>query len=136
MGFRDMNSFNIALLAKQDSNFLKSNLGNLPSLTWKSLWSTKGLLMKGLGWRIGNGQQVSIWEDSWVPGNDMLSGQRGMLGGFYAFHCLVAHLKILLSGMESQLGSIRYEVDIKPLHIMDRLKHMTDLNNFTSDFGI
>ncbi|KAA3460789.1 reverse transcriptase [Gossypium australe] len=97
MGFRDLNCFNITLLAKQgwrllrnpnsllartlkaryfkDSDFLKSNLGRLPSLTWKSVWATKGLLLKGLGWRIGDGQQVSIWNDSWIPGNNVLNGQ-------------------------------------------------------------
>ncbi|KAA3467389.1 reverse transcriptase [Gossypium australe] len=74
MGFRDLKFFNISLLAKQgwrllrnpnsllvrtlkakyykDSDFLKSELGNLPSFTWKSLWAEKGLLLKGLGWRI------------------------------------------------------------------------------------
>ncbi|KAA3474616.1 reverse transcriptase [Gossypium australe] len=97
MGFRDLNFFNIALLAKQGwrllhnpnsllartlkakyykkSNFLKSKLGNLPSFTWKSLWATKGLLLKGLGWRIGDGQNVFIWDDKWVPGNEMFSCQ-------------------------------------------------------------
>ncbi|KAA3464885.1 Ribonuclease H-like superfamily protein [Gossypium australe] len=97
MGFRDINSFNVALLAKQgwsllrnpnsllartlkaryfkDSDFLKSNLGRLPSLTWRSVWESKGLLLKGLGWRIGDGQQVSIWEDNWVPEINVLNDQ-------------------------------------------------------------
>ncbi|KAK5772714.1 hypothetical protein PVK06_049008 [Gossypium arboreum] len=48
----------------KDSNFLNSRLGNLPSLTWQSIWSAKGLLMKGMGWRIGYGKNVSIWGES------------------------------------------------------------------------
>ncbi|KAH1131617.1 hypothetical protein J1N35_002995 [Gossypium stocksii] len=82
MEFRNFNSFNIALLAKQgwrllrnpnsllartlkakyfkDLDFLNSRLGNVPSLTWQSIWSAKGLLMKGMGWSIGDGKKVSI----------------------------------------------------------------------------
>ncbi|KAA3473266.1 reverse transcriptase [Gossypium australe] len=84
MGFRNLNSFNVALLAKQvrtlkakyykDSDFLKSALDNLPSLTWKSLWVAKGLLLQGMGWRIGDGNKVSIWEDKWISGNEVISG--------------------------------------------------------------
>ncbi|KAA3474993.1 reverse transcriptase [Gossypium australe] len=97
MGFRDLNSFNIALLAKQgwrllrnpnsllartlkakyykSSDFLKSELGNLPSFTWKSLWAAKGLILQGMGWRIGDGKTVSIWNDKWIPGNETLNSQ-------------------------------------------------------------
>ncbi|KAH1030126.1 hypothetical protein J1N35_046061 [Gossypium stocksii] len=38
----------------KDLDFLKSRLGNLPSLTWQSVWCVKGLLLKGMGWRIGS----------------------------------------------------------------------------------
>lgn len=63
LGFRKLDNFNIALLAKQgwrlvnylnsllahilkakyyaQSSFLKARLGNSPSLTWKSIWSAK-----------------------------------------------------------------------------------------------
>ncbi|KAH1106857.1 hypothetical protein J1N35_010625 [Gossypium stocksii] len=95
MGFRNLTHFNIALLAKQgwrllrnpnsllartfkakyynESDFLNSSLGNVPSFTWRSIWTSKGLLLKGLGWRIGNGRKVSIWEDSWIPEQDAKS---------------------------------------------------------------
>ncbi|KAA3483062.1 reverse transcriptase [Gossypium australe] len=63
----------------KDSDFLKSELGNLPSFTWKSVWAAKGLLLQGMGWRIGDGQKVAIWNDKWVPGNEALNGQNSSI---------------------------------------------------------
>ncbi|KAK5835012.1 hypothetical protein PVK06_010694 [Gossypium arboreum] len=66
LGYRNLTKFNLALLAKSD-------LGNLPSYTWKSIWAVKGLLLTGLRWRVGNGHNISIEEDVWVPnGEDLL----------------------------------------------------------------
>ncbi|KAA3459814.1 reverse transcriptase [Gossypium australe] len=59
----------------KDSDFLKFALGNLPSLTWKSLWVAKGLLLQGMGWRIGDGKN----DDKWILGNEVISGQNSSM---------------------------------------------------------
>uniref|UniRef100_A0A2N9FDP4 Reverse transcriptase domain-containing protein n=1 Tax=Fagus sylvatica TaxID=28930 RepID=A0A2N9FDP4_FAGSY len=89
VGFRDIHSFNMALLAKQGwrllsqpwslfakcfkakyfpgVSFLKAKLGSNPSYIWRSILASRDLLRKGLRWQIGNGQQVHVWEDDWGP---------------------------------------------------------------------
>lgn len=89
MRFRDIESFNKALLAKQwgrllkepqslaariykkryfkDGLFWNAKLGNSPSLIWRSIWSVMELLKKGLVWRVGNGQTIEIWGQKWMP---------------------------------------------------------------------
>jgi ribonuclease HI len=89
LGFRDLRSFNLALLAKQawrlwhcpnsflaqimeakyyrGKNFLESKLGNRPSFAWRSIHGSCSLLKEGLIWRIGNGSRVRIWKDKWLP---------------------------------------------------------------------
>ncbi|KAA3468559.1 reverse transcriptase [Gossypium australe] len=89
LGFRRMDQFNIALLAKQgwrllnfpdslvakvfkakyfpDSNFLQSRLGSSCSYIWRSIWATKGILEKGLLWKVGTGENISISQDYWIP---------------------------------------------------------------------
>ncbi|KAL4361294.1 hypothetical protein GQ457_04G002860 [Hibiscus cannabinus] len=91
MGFRDMSKFNIALLAKQGwrilnnpssllarvmkaryfpkSDFMNASLGSSPSYTWRSIYSARGLLEQGIGWRVGTGLNISVWNDAWIPGN-------------------------------------------------------------------
>ncbi|KAA3481588.1 Polynucleotidyl transferase, Ribonuclease H fold [Gossypium australe] len=69
-----MAQFNLSLLAKQakyfpNSNFLNSRLGNSCSYVWRSIWATKDTLQKGLMWRVGMGQGISISEDTWIPNN-------------------------------------------------------------------
>ncbi|KAA3485049.1 reverse transcriptase [Gossypium australe] len=34
---------------------------------WKSIWATKDLLKKGLLWRVGIGENISISSDAWIP---------------------------------------------------------------------
>lgn len=89
LGFRELDCFNMAMLAKQgwrilkfpdslaarvmrekyfpDSNFLKANLGKRPSFAWRSIWQAKSLLEEGIIWRVGNGSKIKIWEDKWIP---------------------------------------------------------------------
>ncbi|XP_024041979.1 uncharacterized protein LOC112099106 [Citrus clementina] len=89
LGFREMSSFNQALMAKQrwrllqyphllvtkvlkaryfqKSDFLRAQAGSNPSYIWRSiLWGTH-VLQKGIRWRIGNGEQIHICRDNWIP---------------------------------------------------------------------
>lgn len=100
LGFRDFKSFNLAMLAKQtwcmllnldsltamiikqkyfpSGELLGANLGSRPSFLWMSLVAGLGLLKEGLLWRIGNGQQVRIWDDRWLsnPHSYMINSPR------------------------------------------------------------
>lgn len=88
MGFRDLHSFNKALLAKQvwrlwsqpdslaarilkakyypQGSVLEAKVGNKPSYAWRSIQSTGGLVKELLFWRIGNGNGVRIWGEKWL----------------------------------------------------------------------
>ena len=89
LGFRDLELFNMALLAKQGwrllqfpdllvakifkekyyphGSFLDSTLGRQPSYAWRSIYNAKNLLTKGLLWRVGDGTSIKIWTDRWLP---------------------------------------------------------------------
>jgi ribonuclease HI len=89
LGYRDLESFNMALLAKQgwrliqnpdslaatilkekyypNSTYMEASLGRNPSYAWRSIWGAKSLLEEGLLWRIGDGRSVRIWGDKWLP---------------------------------------------------------------------
>ncbi|XP_019087263.1 PREDICTED: uncharacterized protein LOC109127207 [Camelina sativa] len=89
LGFKDLHTFNGALLAKQAwrilmnpnsllariykgmyyprTTFMKSTAGHYASYGWKSIQEGKALLSQGLRVRLGNGRNTSIWDDPWLP---------------------------------------------------------------------
>lgn len=89
MGFRDMEVFNLAMLARQgwrllndqnsllfrllkaryfpNSGLMDAQLGHLPSYAWRSLLRGRDLLEKGTRWHVGNGTNISVFGNRWLP---------------------------------------------------------------------
>uniref|UniRef100_A0A2N9GDA6 Reverse transcriptase domain-containing protein n=1 Tax=Fagus sylvatica TaxID=28930 RepID=A0A2N9GDA6_FAGSY len=61
IGFRDLATFNQALLAKQEAEIPSHS-----SFTWRSLAQARHIIRLGTRWRIGTGTQVQIWYDKWL----------------------------------------------------------------------
>ncbi|XP_010424493.1 PREDICTED: uncharacterized protein LOC104709611 [Camelina sativa] len=89
LGFRHVDDFNSALLAKQlwrlieapntlfarvfkgryyrNSNPMEPIRSYSPSYGWRSIIFARYLVNKGLIIRVGSGESISIWTDPWVP---------------------------------------------------------------------
>src|SRR3990170_3865093 len=89
MGFHDVLCFNLALLAKQawrlldnpdslcatilrakyflDGDLMNASLEKGSSFTWQSIMAEVDSLKNGYIWRVGNGQNIDIWRDAWIP---------------------------------------------------------------------
>jgi hypothetical protein len=88
MGYRDLERFNMVLLAKQgwrliqqpetliariykekyfrNGTFLNSELSRRLSYSWRSIKNAKKILQEGLVWRVGDGRLIKIWGDHWL----------------------------------------------------------------------
>ena len=89
MGFKDLRLFNQALLARQawrliqfpDSlcarllkakyfprcNLVDTAFCSNASSTWQAVMYGLELLKQGIIWRVGDGSQIRIWRDPWIP---------------------------------------------------------------------
>lgn len=89
MGFKNLHVFNLSLLAKQGwrllsnpdsiaaqifkaryfpkSGFMDAMAVPDMSYTWRSILAGRELLSLGLRFQIGNGNNVSLWNDPWLP---------------------------------------------------------------------
>ena len=89
MGFKDLEKFNDAMLAKQvwrllrDQNslffhvfkakyFPKSSIFEATtssgSYAWQSIMKARKVISKGIRWRIGDGKSINLYYDNWLPG--------------------------------------------------------------------
>lgn len=88
LGFREIEQFNDALLAKlawriikfpqsllaqtltgkycHSSPFLESAAPSICSHGWRGILAGKEVLLKGLGWVVGSGTSINIWIEPWL----------------------------------------------------------------------
>ena len=50
-----------------DGDLLNIDLKKGSSFTWQSIMASVSSLKRGHIWRVGNGQNIDIWEDAWIP---------------------------------------------------------------------
>ena len=89
MGFKDLTTFNEAMLAKlawqllNDENslfhrvfkagffprgsILKAKDSPSASYAWRSILVGRNVIAKGALWRVRDGKQIKIWSDNWLP---------------------------------------------------------------------
>ena len=77
LGFRDIYTFNLARLARQGWRHVQNKESLCCSLqavakpgmsySWRSILKGVQVLKKGIIWRVGNGANIKIWKDPWIP---------------------------------------------------------------------
>ena len=45
-------------------------LGRRPSYAWRSILASKDVVVSRSRWVVGNGEQIDIWKDRWLPTSD------------------------------------------------------------------
>jgi hypothetical protein len=147
MGFRDLHSFNLAMLAKQswrllsrpdslcarvikakyypNTNLLYAGPKSGSSFTWQSIVAGLQTFKRGHIWRIGMGENVNIWEDHWIPSSPTrkVYTRRG--------HTLLRTVNDLIdpatnSWDEELVRSIFLQVDVERILRIQLSQHLSD----------
>jgi hypothetical protein len=100
MSFKSLLDFNLTLLGKQvrrimsnpniliftiykakyfpHSDFLEPILGHNPSFIWRSICSSKFILIASSRWRIGNGRDFPLLNENWLYDASSVSMQQSI----------------------------------------------------------
>ena len=49
-------------------SFWTTSIGYKPNYFWRSVVQACYILHEGVGWHIGNGESVDMWQDKWICG--------------------------------------------------------------------
>jgi len=58
-----------------DGKLLKARMKGGSSYTWQSILAGLECFKQGYIWRVGDGTQINIWENNWIPGSHNLKVQ-------------------------------------------------------------
>ena len=95
LGFREIEVFNDALLAKhtwqllknptsllgqtllnkycKDTDLLTCSAPNSSSHGWRGILAGRDVIRKGMGWSVGNGANIKVWRDNWLSTDRQLA---------------------------------------------------------------
>lgn len=97
IGFQDINTFNLAILAKQarcllqgtqslfyrvykahhypNYTFLEAQLGHNPSFIWQSLLTARKVIIAGSRWKIGDDKRIGVTTHKWLSHDPIFNGE-------------------------------------------------------------
>lgn len=141
MGFRDLEAFNQALLAKQawrilqvpnslcarvlkaryfkDESILSASCPASGSFTFRSILHGRDLLREGLIWRIGSGTNINIHHDAWIPRNGSTKplGQVYIQGITKVSHLMNPDGRSWNEELVDQMFTVADAIDVKQIAI-------------------